>query len=120
MRAGFPGPEGAVNRSDWQKPATERVADAKALLGAGRWAAAYYLAGYAVECGLKACVLVRLAAQPEVMFDDRKYSEKCWTHNLIQFVDAAGLRAPLDADPAADPELLADWDVVKDWSELSR
>lgn len=109
-----------MNRSDWQKLATERVADAKALLAAGRWAGAYYLAGYAVECGLKACVLVRLASEPEVVFDDRRYCERCWTHNLIQLVDAAGLRSALDADAEADPELQANWDAVKDWSEASR
>ena len=28
----------------------------KVLLDAGRYPAAYYLVGYAVECGLKACV----------------------------------------------------------------
>ncbi len=29
--------------------------DAEVLLDAGQWSGAYYLAGYAVECGLKAC-----------------------------------------------------------------
>jgi hypothetical protein len=110
----------AVNRSDWQKMATERVADAKALLAAKRWAAAYYLAGYAVECGLKACVLVRVAAEPEVLFDDRRYSDKCWTHDLVQLVELAGLTATFEKDRAEDPELHANWDFVKDWSELSR
>jgi hypothetical protein len=37
--------------------AGERVRDAAALLKARRWSAAYYLAGYAAECGLKACVV---------------------------------------------------------------
>jgi HEPN domain-containing protein len=109
-----------VNRSDWQQIATERIADAKALLAASRWSAAYYLAGYAVECGLKACVVVRVAAGPEIMFIDRKYSDKCWTHNLIQLVDLAGLKATFDADKDADTDLLSNWDIVKDWSEESR
>jgi hypothetical protein len=110
----------AVTRADFQKLANDRIADAKALLAAKRWAAAYYLAGYAVECGLKSCNLSRVAAAPEVVFKDKRYSEKCWTHNLIQLVDLAGLKAPLAADAAADPGLLANWDTVKDWSELSR
>jgi hypothetical protein len=109
-----------VNRADLQKLAADRVADAKALLAAKRWGAAYYLAGYAVECGLKACVLVRLAGAVEVIFEDKRYSEKCWTHNLVQLVDLAGLRAALDADCAADPDLEANWDIVRDWSEVSR
>jgi HEPN domain-containing protein len=36
--------------------AEERLLDAAALLAARRWAGAYYLAGHAVECGLKACI----------------------------------------------------------------
>ena len=43
-----------MNRRDLQQLADDRVLDAEALLNAGRWAAAYYLSGYAVECALKA------------------------------------------------------------------
>jgi hypothetical protein len=110
----------AVNRVDLQRLANERIADAKALLAARRWSAAYYLAGYAVECGLKACILARVAAEPEVLFEDRRYSEKCWTHNLSQLVDLAGLKATLAADCLADPIMGLHWDDVKDWSEASR
>ena len=46
-----------MTRADFQKLANERVADARALLAARRWGGAYYLAGYAVECGLKSCVI---------------------------------------------------------------
>jgi hypothetical protein len=38
-----------MNRFDLQKMAEERVADAAALLHAGRFQAAYYLCGYAIE-----------------------------------------------------------------------
>jgi HEPN domain-containing protein len=40
--------------SEVGKAAGHRLADAAALLGAGRWRGAMYLAGYAVECRLKA------------------------------------------------------------------
>src|SRR6266571_4128490 len=106
-----------MNRLDWQRLAKVRIADAKALLAARRWSAAYYLAGYAVECGLKACILAHAAAAPEILFEDRRYSEKCWTHNLIQLVDLAGLKMMFAAARAADPILEAYWDAVKDWSE---
>jgi len=46
----------AVNKVEWRALAEARVLDAEALLAASRWPAAYYLIGYAVECGLKACV----------------------------------------------------------------
>ena len=45
-----------MNRNDLQILADARVADAEALLTAGRWAGAYYLVGSAVECALKACI----------------------------------------------------------------
>lgn len=45
-----------MNRSDIQILADIRVGEAKALLDLGHWPGAYYLAGYAVECALKACI----------------------------------------------------------------
>jgi HEPN domain-containing protein len=105
-----------MDRSDFQNLAAEHIADAKALLAAKRWGGAYYLAGYAVECGLKACVLVRLSAEVGLVFEDRRFSEKCWTHNLEQLLSLAGLMEML----VVDPELFARWDIVKDWNEASR
>jgi hypothetical protein len=54
-----------MDRSDLQVLAEARVADAEALLHGGRWAAAYFLLGYAVECGLKACA-ARQFREPEI------------------------------------------------------
>ncbi len=107
-----------MTRADLQWLAEERIRDAKALLAAGRWAGAYYMAGYAVECGLKACIIARLMQTDE--FPEKRFSEQCWTHNLVQLVHLAGLQAALAADAAADPDLANNWDVVKDWSESSR
>jgi HEPN domain-containing protein len=45
-----------MNRTDLQILAEDRLKDAEVLLASGRFGAAYYLAGYAVECGLKACI----------------------------------------------------------------
>ncbi len=39
-----------------QSLADERLGDAKVLLASNRYGGAYYLVGYAVECGLKACI----------------------------------------------------------------
>jgi HEPN domain-containing protein len=109
-----------MDRAGFQRLASERLADAKALLTTRRWSGAYYLAGYAVECGLKSYILARLSAEVGLVFADRRLSEKCWTHSLIQLLDVAGLKATLDHDTAADAELLDNWDVVKDWTESSR
>jgi HEPN domain-containing protein len=109
-----------VNRVQWQQLAERWLVDAQALLDAHRWSAAYYVAGYAVECGLKACVLVRLAAAPEVIFETKKFSENCWTHSALELVKLAGLEAVRATDAAANPALLKNWLTVKDWSEKAR
>jgi hypothetical protein len=109
-----------VNRLHWQQLAERWLVDAKALLDARRWPAAYYLAGYAVECGFKACVLARLVAVPEVIFEEKKFSEKSWTHNLRELVKLAGLEAAHEADARSNPAFGRNWQVVKDWSEQAR
>ncbi len=100
-----------MNRAELQQLARDRILDAKALLAAGRWSGAYYMAGYAVECGLKACVIVHLRGSDD--FPEKKFSEQCWTHNLAQLLGLAGLAPLLAADGAADPDLDDNWDIVK-------
>jgi HEPN domain-containing protein len=109
-----------VNRADWQQLAEERARDAEALLAAGCWSGAYYLVGYAVECGLKSCILVRLAAAPEQVFLEKRFSEKCWTHDLEDLVSLADLQTQLAADCAANAALDRHWSAAKDWSEQDR
>ena len=48
-----------MNRIDFQEIAELRLRESKALLAAGFPDGAYYLAGYAVECALKACIAKR-------------------------------------------------------------
>lgn len=109
-----------MTRADFQRLALDRLADARAMLAAKRWSAAYYVAGYSVECGLKSCIIARVVVAPELVFEDRRFSEKCWTHKLVDLVSLAGLMAVLDADCAADANLQEYWDSVKDWTEASR
>ncbi len=109
-----------MTRLEWQHLADRWLVDAKHLLDDHRWSAAYYVAGYAVECGLKSCVLVRLAATPEVIFDDRRFSEKCWTHGIFELVKIADLEPARLADAAVNPVLGRNWLVVNDWTEKAR
>jgi HEPN domain-containing protein len=102
----------------WQKLAIARIKDAKALLKLERWSGAYYLAGYAVECGLKSCIIVYLMKTDE--FPDKRFSEQCWTHDLQRLLALAGLGTALTADGAADPEFAENWETVTDWDESSR
>ncbi len=107
-----------MTRNELRQLADDRLQDALCLASAGRWSAAFYLAGYAVECGLKACV-AKLTNQDDFP-RDRKFVEQCYTHNLDTLVKIAGLKAALDADIAASAIFDANWRVVVEWSESSR
>jgi hypothetical protein len=109
----------AVNRAELRSLAEDRVLDAEALLKEGRWSGAYYLTGYAVECGLKACVLV-FVERTGIIFQDRRFLEKCWTHDIDALVKAAALEVTLGLDIQANPGLGANWLIVQAWTEISR
>ena len=75
------------------------------------------MAGYAVECALKACVakLVR-----EHDFPDKKLANEAFVHDLEKLMRVAGLAPAFDRDKRANRALELNWAVVKDWSEASR
>jgi hypothetical protein len=108
-----------VNRAELQQLAADRILDAQALLAAGRWSGAYYLTGYAVECGLKSCVLAYVE-RTGVIFEDRKFLEGCWTHELERLVNTADLQRKLGPAKAANPALARSWDIAIGWKETSR
>lgn len=111
-----------VNQALLQWMTLERIADAQSLLASGRWSFAYYVAGYAVECALKSCVLSR-TVHTGAVFTDRKFAEKCFTHDLEALVTLAGLRAEWDARSAASyagGQFARFWTVVAQWKETSR
>lgn len=95
--------------------ATERLDDAAALLKAGRYAGAYYIAGYAIECALKACIAGR-TKQDEF---PPKEAAKYYVHDLAKLLDIAGLGSAF-AQEAEDPAFRANWAAVKDWTEETR
>ena len=97
-----------MNRTNLQALASDRVDEASALLSAGHPSGAYYLIGYAVECGLKACVLAHIERTGAV-FEDRKFSEKCWTHNFAELVVLAGLKPTFDRDCGLNQTLKDNW-----------
>lgn len=111
-----------TTRAEWQQLAEDRILDARAHLapGVGRWSAAYYLIGYAVECGLKSCVVARVIAHPEIIYQDKRFSFDAWSHDLEGLLVVADIKADRDRDAAANPGLYNNWQELKDWSEQSR
>jgi HEPN domain-containing protein len=106
-----------MNRIDFQRLAELRLRESKALLAAGFPDGAYYLAGYAVECALKACIAKRTQQHD---YPDKKLVDKSYTHDVERLLDAAGLSDLLKIDLARNEELELDWETVREWSEQSR
>jgi hypothetical protein len=105
-----------VNRNDFQRLAEVRLRESKALLAAGLPDGAYYLAGYAVECALKACIARRTQEHdfPE------KGASKYYSHDLEDLLGFARLRVDLDQTLQGNPAMMANWTIVQTWSEESR
>jgi HEPN domain-containing protein len=106
-----------MNRDDFQQLADLRLKEARALLTAGFPDGAYYLAGYSVECALKACIAKRTQQHD---FPDKKLVDKSHTHDVERLMDAAGLTDLLKNELAGNQELELDWETVREWSEQSR
>lgn len=94
--------------------AEERILDAKALLDGGRWAFAYYAAGYAVECGLKSCVLARMIHTAWV-FQEKWKAQDCLTHDFNELINLAGLMAELNAQLKAGGDFVTHWGTAVKW-----
>jgi HEPN domain-containing protein len=94
-----------MNRVDLHRLSNARMRESRVLFSAGEYSGAYYLAGYAVECGLKACLAKRVRA---------------FTHNLADLEKLASVDNQMSATRQGNPELKARWEVVCRWSEESR
>jgi HEPN domain-containing protein len=102
-----------MNRTDFQVISELRVEEAKALLDRGLYSGAYYLLGYAVECGLKACIAKKTRKYD---FPDKKIVDKSWTHELHQLLKHSGLEREMSKNAALE----LNWTIVKDWNTKAR
>ena len=91
-----------MNRRDFQNLARLRLEEAEALLTAGKSDGAYYLAGYAVELGLKACIAKNTK---EYDFPPKEaVVRQFYSHSIKGLLKAAGLElafseaAPKESD----------------------
>lgn len=79
--------------------------------------AAFYLAGYAVECGLKACIAKRVQRHD---FPEKDAVNASYTHKLRKLVEVAGLEPSLQREIHVSSTFEANWAMVVLWSEQSR
>ena len=87
------------------------------LLAADCYHGAYYLAGYALECLLKACIAKQVR---EFDFPDKKLANDAYTHDLANLVVTAGLKQKLSQHEQQDLKFSANWMTAKGWSEEYR
>lgn len=106
-----------MNRTDLEALAYLRMSEARILLAAGQPSGAYYLAGYAVECALKACVAKRTQLHE---FPDRKRVNDSYTHNLQTLLIVAELEEPWRDRCRASSAFSTNWKIVRAWSEDRR
>jgi hypothetical protein len=106
-----------MTRDNLQEISKQRRRESAALLRAGLYPGAYYLAGYSIECALKACV-ARQTKKYE--FPDKRLANECWTHDLKKLVQLAGVWQDLERDMKTNSALQLNWTIVKDWSEDTR
>lgn len=106
-----------MDRKDLQSLSRIRAREAKALLDAGFHDGAYYLAGYAVECALKACIAKKTARHE---FPDKDRVNDSYTHRLDRLIKLAGLEKPHAALMGSDLGFRRNWGFVNRWSEESR
>lgn len=111
----------ARNRQHLRDLADARAAEAGALIAAALWDGAYYIAGYAVELALKACILARIEREG-IIFDEgrEKFGEQCWTHDLNKLIELAAAKPMLTAFLHGNPTRAGYWGTVKDWKPGSR
>ena len=106
-----------MNRYDFQKLAGIRLADAKILLRNDRYEGCYYMSGYVVECGFKACI-AKLTKRYD--FADKNLLQGAYTHDLAQLVRMSKLEAAKNTEFERDSKFRLNWYVVKEWGEQSR
>jgi HEPN domain-containing protein len=94
-----------------------RLREAKALAKLGMNDGAYYLAGYCVECALKACIA---KATQRHDFPNKKKADASYTHACRDLVRVAGLEEARVAEARRDAAFRQNWDIVELWSEHSR
>lgn len=106
-----------VHRRQWRTLAQTRLREAHVLLKADEWSGAYYLSGYAIECGLKACAARTFSAN---IIPDLKTVNELYSHKFESLLKVAGLAQVFQADRQADSVLEVNWAIVKDWNSIQR
>jgi AbiV family abortive infection protein len=106
-----------VTRGDLKLLSQHRIREAKLLLDNNNYSGAYYLAGYSIECALKACIARQIISNT---IPEKKFINDFYTHDLKILVKLAALENDRLILAAANVNFDTNWNLVKDWNETSR
>jgi hypothetical protein len=106
-----------MNKTDLETLASIRMKEAEVLLTADCYHGAYYLAGYALECLLKACIAKQVKKYD---FPNKQLANDCYTHNLTKLLITVGLKQKLTEEENQNEDFKLNWAVVNKWSEETR
>lgn len=106
-----------MTRADLQKLADEKLSDAQILFNSKSWSNAYYVAGYAVELAIKACIAKSFKADT---IPDKGLVNDTYSHKFPSLIGTAGLRAELQKQEQASQDFAVAWGVVNEWSPDDR
>ncbi|MCF8077516.1 MAG: hypothetical protein K9K63_16030 [Desulfotignum sp.] len=106
-----------MNKTDLEKLVDIRVSESQVLLESENYQGAYYLAGYALECAIKACISKQVR---QYDFPNKELAQKSHQHKLTDLLGVAGLKQKLKQKEQADLDFKLNWAVAKDWTVESR
>lgn len=106
-----------LKKSVLEALAQNKADDAFFLFENRRYSNAYYLGGYAIEFGIKACIASRIE---ENTIPDKRFISSIFIHDLASLINIAGLQAELKSKENADAAFHANWGIVSKWSEQRR
>jgi hypothetical protein len=101
-----------LKRTDLRAAAQSKLDDAVILLNHQRYSNAYYLAGYAVEIGLKACIAAQITAET---IPDAVFIKNIFNHHFPTLVGLAGLAPVLKERQDKDANFAANWTLCGEW-----
>ena len=106
-----------MNRKDFQALAGLRLREAQMLFKAREFSGAYYLAGYSIECALKACIAKHFRRHE---FPDKQRVLDSYTHDLKKLAALCGFNQVILDLAATDEQFNRNWNLTIRWSEQSR
>ena len=106
-----------MNRDNLKALSIQRIKEARILLRNNCFDGAYYLAGYSIECALKACIAKQIRMYD---FPDKDLASKSYSHIVGDLVKVAGLDVLRKSEEQISPDFAVNWSIVQRWRETSR